>query len=112
MSIRKIAVEPALAGPSEPGVKELPLKHGRRLSLVSSGGDDLVEVRGAGGALELRIRMTADGPVLQMESLRLSLKAAQDVEVECNKFAVHAREDMALRADGDVRVNGKMIHLN
>jgi hypothetical protein len=110
MSNRKVAPTPALAMPAAGG--ELPLQHGRRLSLVASGGDDLVEVRGAGGALELRIRLTAEGPVLQMESLKLSLKAAQDVEVSCASFSVHAREGLALRADGDVRVNGRMIHLN
>ncbi len=91
---------------------ELPLQHGRRLALVASGADDLVEVRGAGGQLELRIRLTAEGPVLQMESLRLTLKAAQDVKVDCASFDVHAREGLALRADGEVRVNGQMIHLN
>lgn len=89
------------------GARQVPLQHGRRLALTVSGGDDLVEVRGAGGALELRIRMTAEGPVLQMESLRLSLKAAQDVEVECANFAVRAREEMTLQTDGALRIQGE-----
>jgi hypothetical protein len=108
--------------------RELPLQHGRSLALVRSADDDLVEIRAPGGALELRIRMTAEGPVLQMESLRLSLKAAQDVEVACANFAVRSRETMTLASDGalrisgeadvhvdaagEVRVKGKMIHLN
>jgi hypothetical protein len=108
--------------------RELPLQHGRSLALVRSAGDDLVEIRAPGGALELRIRMTAEGPVLQMESLRLSLKAAQDVEVACANFSVRSRETMTLQSDGDlrvsgeadvhvdaageVRVKGRMIHLN
>lgn len=108
--------------------QDMPLQHGRRLSLAASGGDDLLEIRAAGGALELRIRMTAEGPVLQMESLRLSLKATRDVEVACAKFSVRATEsvtlaaegtlqlagatDLQLQAAGDVRVAGRMIHLN
>lgn len=107
---------------------EVPLQHGRRLSLVASGVDELVEIRSAGGALELRIRMTPDGPVLQMESLRLSLKAVHEVEVECANFSVRSREAMTLHSDGalhisgetdlhvdaqgEVHVKGSMIHLN
>lgn len=110
MSTRKAAVLPQPV--AQPAAVELPLQHGRRLSLVASGGDDLVEVHGAGGTLELRIRMTADGPVLQMESLKLSLKAAQEVDVQCTSFAVRASEGLTLQADGDVRINGQTIHLN
>src|SRR3712207_3305371 len=43
----------------------LPLRHGRTLTLDAAGEEDLVEVRDAAGALELRIRLTEDGPVLQ-----------------------------------------------
>ena len=105
----------------------LPLAHGRQLVRVPSGGDDLIEIRGSQG-VELRIRMTADGPMLQMESLRLSLKAAQDVSVECANFSVHARQamelnaagalriqgeaDMHVDAQGEVHVKGSVIHLN
>ncbi|GAP38260.1 hypothetical protein ABXN37_24350 [Piscinibacter sakaiensis] len=108
--------------------QQLPLQHGRRLSLASSGGDDLVEVRGAGGALELRIRLTPEGPVLQMDSLKLSLKAAESVEVDCAQFSVRARDaltlasegalgvqaggDARVEAQGEVRVAGTMIYLN
>jgi hypothetical protein len=119
---------PEAGSAAAPGATSLPLQHGRHLTLVASGGDDLVEIRGAGGTVEMRIRMTAEGPVLQMESLRLSLKAAENVEVECANFAVRSRETMELQsqgalringeadvhldANGEVRVTGKMIHLN
>jgi hypothetical protein len=118
----------AAASAAAAKTRELALAHGRQLALVRTGADDLVEVRGADGALELRIRMTADGPVLQMESLRLSLKAAGNVDVQCQQFSVQASEALALRsegalkisgrddvqvdASGDVRVTGTLIHLN
>lgn len=93
--------------------QELPLKHGRHLALISSGGDDLVEIRAPGGLVELRIRMTAEGPVLQMESLRLSLKAAQDVEVDCANFSVRSSEAMTLKADGALRISGETdVHVD
>lgn len=93
--------------------QDLPLKHGRHLALISSGGDDLVEIRAPGGLVELRIRMTAEGPVLQMESLRLSLKAAQDVEVDCANFSVRSSEAMTLKADGALRISGETdVHVD
>ena len=89
------------------------LQHGRHLSIAASGEDDLVEIRNPDGSIELRVRMTADGPVLQMESLRLSLKAAQDVEVECANFSVRSREQMTLQADGALRISGEAdVHMD
>jgi hypothetical protein len=108
--------------------REVALHHGRRLSVTAAGADDLVEIRGQGGVVELRIRFTAEGPVLQLEGVRLSLKAADAVDVECATFNVRAREAVELCSDGevrvhgdtgvrveasgDVRVSGKLIHLN
>jgi hypothetical protein len=112
MSNRKIASRLPAAVAGAAAADGLALQHGRRLSLVSRGGDDLVEVRGADGTLELRIRLTADGPVLQMESLKLTLKAAQDVEIECANFAVRASQNLALQAEGEVSVQGRLIRLN
>ena len=89
-----------------PRHQTIALSHGRHLSLATSCGDDLVEIRGIGDAVELRIRMTADGPVLQMESLRLSMKAAQDVDIACANFSVRSRQAMTLQADGALRIQG------
>jgi hypothetical protein len=96
------------------------LREGRRLSLASVGKDELVEIRGAGGKLELRIRLTEDGPVLEMESVRLVLRAEESVDVETKDFNVTAaagiklegKADVLVNADGEVRVTGEMIYLN
>jgi len=79
-----------------------------------------IEVRNPAGQVELRIKLTEDGPVLQMESARLELKATESVEIESKRVAIKATEKLALEsadevsveAEGDVRVNGKMIFLN
>ena len=85
-------------------------------------------MRAASGLLDLRVRMTPQGAVLQMESVRISLKAVEAVDVECKSFAVNATESLDLRsgggmhvsgdadvrvdACGEVHVKGKMIYLN
>jgi hypothetical protein len=111
---------------SEP--REVYLREGRTLTVSTIGSDELVEVRAASGQVELRIMLTEQGPVLQMEAVRLKLKATEAVEVETRQFSVKAEESVALasegeltvtskgetkvEAEGDVRVVGKTIHLN
>ncbi len=90
--------------PLHPPAEELPLREGRTLRVASVGRDELVEVRAASGDLELRVRLTPDGPVLEMESVRLVLRAEESVDVETRDFNV--------TATGEVRVTGEMIHLN
>jgi NADPH-dependent glutamate synthase beta subunit-like oxidoreductase len=99
--------------------REVYLRDGRKLVVSEQGGESLVEVRSESGMLEVRIRLTEQGPVLQMESARLSLKASEAVEIESERVEikggavkVHADEDLDLEADRDVRVAGKMIYLN
>jgi hypothetical protein len=107
--------------------RELYLRDGRKLVVSEQGADSLVEVRGASGLLEVRIRLTEEGPVLQLDAARLQLRASEAVEIASPRVAitgteqvevaggavkVHAEEEMDLEAKGDVRVVGKMIWLN
>src|SRR4051812_14327860 len=99
--------------------REVYLRDGRKLVVKEQGGESLVEVRSESGMLEVRIRLTEQGPVLQMESARLSLKATEAVEIESARVEIkggaiklHADEDLELESSSDVRVAGKMIFLN
>lgn len=101
------------------------LKDGRTLTVHD---DDTVEIRSAGGMLEVRIQLTEQGPVLAMESARLSLKAAESVEIESKRVEIKATETVSVASQGnvlvtsqgetkidaedDVRVEGKVIWLN
>ena len=108
--------------------RDVYLREGRTLSVKEQGGQDILEIRSGSGQVELRIRLTEDGPVLQMESARLQLKATEAVEIEGKRVEIKATEqatiasegklditsesDMKVEAEGEVRVNGKMIFLN
>jgi len=100
--------------------RELYLRDGKTLSVETAGSDELVEIRSSSGQVELRIKLTEDGPVLQMESVRLQLKATESVEIESKRVEIKATETLQLSSDnevkvdaeGEVRVNGKMIYLN
>jgi hypothetical protein len=99
--------------------REVYLRDGRKVVVSEQGGESLVEVRSESGMLEVRIRLTEQGPVLQMESARLQLKATEAIEIQSERVEikagavkVHADEDLELEADNEVRVAGKMIYLN
>ena len=108
--------------------REVYLRDGRTLVVSDAGSDQLVEIRSESGMVEVRIRLTAEGPVLQMEAARLSLKATEVIEIESKRVAIKATEQIAVQgaavkveategaveidAEGDVRVVGKNIRLN
>ncbi|HEY5946518.1 MAG TPA: hypothetical protein VIV40_13545 [Kofleriaceae bacterium] len=92
--------------------RELYLRDGRKLVVSEQAGDQLVEIRSESGMLEIRILLTDAGPVLQMESARLSLKASESVEIESKHVAIKATEKIDVEAQGDVVVVGATIHLN
>lgn len=107
--------------------REVYLKDGRKLVLSEQGADQLVEIRNESGMLEVRIRLTEEGPVLQMESARLSLKASEAVEIESKRVEIKGEQKLELKGgevevtgeqndengtSGDVKVVGTMIYLN
>jgi hypothetical protein len=91
----------------------LNLRNGRTLTVEAlDAANEVLEIRGAGGLLELRIKLTDDGVVLQLEGAHISLKAAESVDVECKTFNVNADADVRIASKGDVHVQGKLVHLN
>ena len=85
----------------------LDLQNERTLTVTPSEDGDLVEIHASGGQVELRIRLTPEGPVLQMESIRLSLKSAENVDVNCKNFEVRATEGVDLHSDAGMQLSGK-----
>ncbi|HEY4060233.1 MAG TPA: hypothetical protein VGM39_26645 [Kofleriaceae bacterium] len=106
--------------------REVFLRDGKRLVVSEQGADQVVEIRNESGMLEVRIKLTDQGPVLQMEGARLQLKGTESVEIDSKKVAIKAEqinldggnvsikseEDVEVEGKNDVRVVGKMIYLN
>lgn len=87
--------------------RELELREGRKLTVAPEGDDGLVEIRGPSGNLELRIRLTDQGPVLEVETLRLSLRAAESIDIEAKELNVKTERSLALSSEGEINVSGK-----
>lgn len=83
------------------------LGHGRSLALVPQGNDSTVEIRAENGMLELRIRVTDAGPVLEMQGVRLALTATESIEMKAPRVMVEAGESLTLTSRGEARLLAK-----
>ncbi len=98
--------------------RELYLRDGRKIVIKDD--EQIVEIKNPSGMLELRIKLTEEGPVLQMESVRMELKATESLEISSKRIDIigtdidiKAKESIDVVAENDdVRVIGKKIHLN
>ncbi|MBM3760575.1 MAG: hypothetical protein FJW36_10055 [Acidobacteria bacterium] len=83
------------------------LQNSRTITVTPADGHDLIEIHGNGGQLELRVKLTPEGPILQMESIRLNLKSSEVVSVECKTFEVRASEGVDVHSDGGMQLSGQ-----
>jgi hypothetical protein len=128
MSTKKESLQSEEHADESTETREVYLRDGRKLVISEDGREQLVEIRAESGMVELRIRLTEQGPVLQMEAVRMQLKATEAVQIESPKVEIRGTEELALRGgavviegekdvkvegkEGDVRVIGTKIFLN
>jgi len=113
---------------SEGREDRLRLESGREIVARPDRDEDLIEIVEPKGEVTLKIRMTDAGPIITAEGAHLSIKATETVTLDAKKIRIHAKEEAVLksegrlqldsdektdiRSDGDIRVEGKIIHLN
>ena len=79
-----------------------------------------IEVRSPTGEVEVQITLTASGPVVRLRAARLELAAAEEMTLNCQRLKVqttaatefHTAGEMRVRSEGEMHLNGKMIHIN
>jgi phage gp45-like len=93
-------------------VQERALPSGKTVVVRADGRTEEIEVRSSTGALEIRIVLTDQGPVLTLCGARLEINATDTVAVNCKHFAVRAAEGVVLDAAGDIAlVSGQETRL-
>jgi len=80
------------------------LPSGTTIQVRATGEGEEILLRSAGGAMELSIRVTEEGPILSLRGVRLEIEAADRVAVNCREFTVNAREGVRLSSAGDVEL--------
>jgi hypothetical protein len=107
--------------------EEIKLPSGRSISVKINGEEEL-EIFSPDGKLELKVRLTKDGPTLSLEGVSLDLKASENISLQAKNVEIKGKESASLESDGklkidsedqmdirsteNVKVVGKLIYLN
>lgn len=111
-----------------PRERTLDLAGGRSLAVRQEADAEVVEVRERGGEVCLSVELTPGGAVLRLTGARLELAASEEVSIaapvvriaaaqeaaltSAGRLAVESDREMRVHSEDEVRVTGKMIHLN
>jgi hypothetical protein len=90
-------LEAYLAG--ESSCEQLFLPSGRALRANRSGPDDVIELFGKDGQLEITVVMTERGPVLRVDAARIEL-ASDALALRCKELDIECAERMSVRCEG------------
>lgn len=107
--------------------KELQLDSRRRILIHSREKEDLLEIIERGEVV-VTVRLTDEGPVVTVQGAHLELKSTETLALEAKEVKIKAEEKtsiesmgslkidsskkMDIHSDDDIRVVGKIIHLN
>lgn len=105
------------------------MRGGRTIQVRTAGGagQETIELKSRDGALELRITMTPDGPLIHVKGGSLAIEAAEAVSVACKRFdlrasggisfaggevAVQSAGEVRIRSQGQTFMDSEVLHLN
>ena len=108
--------------------KQLQLDSGRQILIYSDEKEELLEIIAPKGEVVMTVRLTDAGPIVTVKGAQLTLKATETLALDANKIKITARQEAVVESKGnlkvesskkldihsedDIRVVGKMIHLN
>ena len=108
--------------------KSLQLDSGRQVLVHAKEKEEILEIVEPGGEMVMAVRLTDKGPVVSVQAAQLELKSTETIELEAKKIRIKAQEEASIESEGtlkiessknmdvnsedEIRVVGKMIHLN
>jgi hypothetical protein len=108
--------------------KSLQLDSGRQILVHSDEKEEILEIVERGGEMVMTVRLTDKGPIIRVHAAQLELKSTETISLDAKKVRIKAQEEASIESKGklkiesiknmdvnsedDIRVVGKMIHLN
>lgn len=80
------------------------LPSGRTLAVESAAGEERLEIRSAGGDVEISITLSDTGPVVRVNGASLQIKSTEEVSVQCRKLNLQTEEELSIRTGGKFNV--------
>lgn len=87
------------------------LPSGRSVVLKVTEGREELEVRSSSGDVEVRVTLTAEGPVVTLRGARLELESPETIAINCRKLEVHTSEATNLSSDGTTRIDSTEVRM-
>jgi hypothetical protein len=82
---------------------ELSLRSGYVIESSEATGGDELRLRAPDGRVCLKIKLTAEGPEVELTSVALSIATKGEVSVACDRFSVVAKECVSIVSGGDLK---------
>jgi hypothetical protein len=108
--------------------RNLQLDSGRQVLVHSDEKGELLEILERGGKAVVTVRLTDEGPVVTVQGAHLELKSTETLALEAKEIKIKAQENASIESKGslkidssekmdihsqdDIRVVGRIIHLN
>lgn len=108
--------------------KRLQLESGRQILVYSDEREELLEIIAPKGEVVMTVRLTDSGPIVTVKGAQLELKATEAIALDAKKIKITAHQEAVVESEGslkvnsskkmdihsedDIRVVGKVIHLN
>jgi len=108
--------------------KSLQLDSGRQVLVHTDEKEEILEIVERGGEVVMALQLADEGPIVSVQGARLELKSTKTITLEGKKVKIKAQEEASIESEGklkiessknmdltsedDIRVIGKMIHLN
>jgi len=121
-----ISLEPSASRQCK--TQQMQLDSGRQVVIHSNENEEILEIVEPEGEVILKMRLTDAGPVISVQGAHLELKSTETLTLESKKVKIRAEEEarveskgsleivsskeMGIHSDDEIRVVGKMIHLN
>jgi hypothetical protein len=75
-----------------------------RLRIERTSDANVLKIMGPEGTLRLSIRVTADGPELQVEASEVNIHVADALNIDAGQVRIHGRDSLALTSGGDAKL--------
>lgn len=108
--------------------KRIQLDSGRQIIVDSSEKEELIQIVEPAGDVVMSVRMTDSGPVVTVRGAHLEIKSTETITMEAKKIEMRAEEEAVvtskgrmkidsakkidIHSDDEIRIDGKIIHLN
>ncbi len=116
------------AGAFKDKKKNLVLCSGCQILVDSGGEEEIIQIVEPEGEVVMTVRMTDGGPVVTVRGAHLKLKSTESITLEAKKVEICAEENASVKSKGslevdsakkmdihssdEIRIDGKLIHLN